>query len=135
MGDAVNLASRLEGTNKEYDTRVILGEGTWAQVKGQVTGRRLGAVRVKGKRKPVQIYELRGIGAPSAGDAQAIADFEAGLAAYEQRNWEVARAAFARALVTWPADPPARRYLEEVDAWQKNPPGPDWDGVYTASTK
>jgi adenylate cyclase len=67
MGDSVNLASRLEGTNKEYETRIIISEATYNHVKDQVVARRLGAVRVKGKRKPVRIFELRAMG-PAAGD-------------------------------------------------------------------
>ncbi|HEY6100999.1 MAG TPA: adenylate/guanylate cyclase domain-containing protein, partial [Anaeromyxobacter sp.] len=58
LGDAVNLASRLEGANKEYGTRVILGASTREEVKGAVVARELDLVRVKGKREPVQIYEL-----------------------------------------------------------------------------
>jgi adenylate cyclase len=135
MGDAVNLASRLESTNKEYDTRVILGAGTWAQVKGQVTGRRLGAVRVKGKREPAQIYELRAIGAPGPGDAEAIRAFEEALIAYSVQDWGTARAGFEKALAAWPNDGPSRRYLAEIELFEKTPPGPDWDGVYAASTK
>jgi adenylate cyclase len=135
MGDAVNLASRLEGTNKEYETRVILGEATYEQVKGQVVARRLGAVRVKGKHKPVDIYELRGIGPPAEADARAIAAFEAGLLAYAQQQWEPAATAFGHVQSLWPADPPSRRYLEEIERFKKNPPGPGWDGVYTATHK
>jgi adenylate cyclase len=135
MGDAVNLASRLEGTNKGYETRVILGEGTYQQVKGQVTARKLGAVRVKGKKKPVEIYELRGIGAPLEKDARAVAAFEAALVAYAAMQWATARASFEEVLTLWPNDPPSRRYLEELALFEKNPPGPGWDGVYTATTK
>ncbi|HVE85919.1 MAG TPA: adenylate/guanylate cyclase domain-containing protein, partial [Myxococcales bacterium] len=79
MGDSVNLASRLEGTNKEYETRVLMSEATYLQAKEHVTARRLGAVRVKGKRKPVRIYELRGMGQPSAEEAAVIQAFEAAV--------------------------------------------------------
>jgi adenylate cyclase len=53
-------------------------------------------VRVKGKKLPVGIYELRGIGAPSPADAAVIADFEAGIAAYRARNWDEAEARFKK---------------------------------------
>ena len=61
MGDNVNLASRLEGTNKQYYTEIIISENTYDMIKesGVVT-RELDDIRVKGKRKPVKIYELIG---------------------------------------------------------------------------
>jgi adenylate cyclase len=135
MGDAVNLGSRLEGTNKEYDTRIILGEGTWPLVKDHVITRRLGAVRVKGKRKPVKIYELRGLGRPEGKEAEAIAAFEKGLDDYVAQSWDAAEAAFKRALELWPDDTPSRRYLEEIGQLRQHPPGQGWDGVYTATHK
>lgn len=58
MGDNVNLGARLEGTNKQYSTTIILSEFTYAQVKDKVIARELDNIRVKGKNKPVLIYEL-----------------------------------------------------------------------------
>jgi adenylate cyclase len=135
MGDAVNLASRLEGTNKEYETRVIVGEGTYPHVKDQIILRRLGAVRVKGKRKPVRIYELRGVGKAQGVEAEAIAKMEEGLEAYVDQKWDVAEAAFKRVTEIWKDDAPARRYLDEIPQLKANPPGQGWDGVYTATHK
>ncbi|MBL8951409.1 MAG: adenylate/guanylate cyclase domain-containing protein [Myxococcaceae bacterium] len=135
MGDAVNLGSRLEGTNKEYDTQIILGEGTYPLVKDHVVTRRLGAVRVKGKRKPVKIYELRGIGQPAGREAEAIAAFEKGLDDYTAQSWDAAEASFKKVLELWPDDAPSRRYLEELVQLRQYPPGPGWDGVYTATHK
>ena len=62
LGDAVNLGSRLEGTNKEYDTQIIIAESTWVTAKDVMICRKLGGVRVKGKKLPVNIFELRGEG-------------------------------------------------------------------------
>jgi adenylate cyclase len=58
MGDNVNLGARLEGTNKGYYTTIIISEYTYAQVRDRVVARELDNIRVKGKNKPVQIYEL-----------------------------------------------------------------------------
>ena len=58
MGDNVNLGARLEGTNKQYSTTIIISEYTYAQVKDKVIARELDNIRVKGKNKPVLIYEL-----------------------------------------------------------------------------
>jgi adenylate cyclase len=58
IGDNVNLGARLEGTNKQYMTRIIISEHTYGQVKDNVVVRELDNIRVKGKNKPVLIYEL-----------------------------------------------------------------------------
>jgi adenylate cyclase len=58
MGDNVNLGARLEGTNKQYMSHIIMSESTYAQVKDKVIARELDNIRVKGKNKPVLIYEL-----------------------------------------------------------------------------
>ncbi|MBN1647542.1 MAG: CHASE2 domain-containing protein [Spirochaetales bacterium] len=58
MGDQVNLGARLEGTNKTYITRIIISEYTYGMVKDHVIVRELDNIRVKGKNKPVLIYEL-----------------------------------------------------------------------------
>lgn len=135
LGDAVNLGSRLEGTNKEYDTRIIISEWTRAAVPEGIVTRRLGAVRVKGKRVPVGIYELRGLGTPSEQDGKAIAAFEAGLVAWGARRFDDAKARFEEVLTHWPDDSPARDYLSEIDAFRDNPPSAEWDGVVSLKTK
>jgi adenylate cyclase len=58
IGDNVNLASRLEGLNKTYGTNVIISENTYKIVKDKFNTRELGVVKVKGKEKPIRIYEL-----------------------------------------------------------------------------
>ena len=135
MGDSVNLASRLEGTSKTYGVRLLISEATWLQAKDAIVARRLGAVRVKGKRVPVRIYELRGMGQPQGEDAQAIAAMEAALDAYTAQRFDEAKTHFQSLLAIWPDDPPARRYLEEIAVLETRPKDPEWDGVYTATTK
>lgn len=74
MGDNVNLGARLEGTNKQYGTNIIMSEFTYALVKDKVITRELDNIRVKGKNKPVLIYELidciEGLDVPAAGDGK-----------------------------------------------------------------
>lgn len=135
MGDAVNLASRLEGTNKDYGTRLMMSEATHAQVKDQVRARRLGAVRVKGKRKPVRIYELRGLGTAFGPEAEAIARFEAAVDLFAAQKFDEAMEGFRATLAAWPEDGPSLRYLEEIEVLKQRPPGPGWDGVYASMTK
>jgi adenylate cyclase len=135
LGDAVNLGSRLEGTNKEYETRIVISESTWAAVKDQVVARRLGAVRVKGRREPVRIYELRGLGAPTSADAPGLDAFERALRCWEARQFDAAPQAFSEVLAVWPDDRPTRLYLEALDAFADSPPPASWDGVITMTTK
>ncbi len=135
LGDAVNLGSRLEGTNKEYDTRIIISESTWQQVKDELVCRRLGAVRVKGKRLPVGIYELRGIGRASASEAPIIARFEEALALFSKQKFEEAGVKFREVLVAWPTDMTTRRYLAQLEVFKAQPPPSDWDGVASLTTK
>lgn len=135
LGDSVNLGSRLEGTNKEYETRIIISEWTRAAVKDGIVTRRLGAVRVKGKKVPVGIYELRGVGLPNEIDGKAIAAFEAALVAMTARQFDEASRRFAEVLSLWPSDGPAKNYLAEVEAFKASPPPPDWDGVVSLKTK
>jgi adenylate cyclase len=58
IGDNVNLASRLEGLNKTYGTNIIISENTYKLVKDTFKTKELGVVKVKGKEKPIRIYEL-----------------------------------------------------------------------------
>jgi adenylate cyclase len=135
MGDAVNLASRLEGLNKTYETRILISEATYAETRGHVTARRLGVVRVKGKREPTNLYELRAMGAPVGPDAEAIQAFEAGVERFLARDFAGAETHLRRVIALWPEDAPSLRYLEEINTLKWNRPGPEWDGVFTATTK
>jgi adenylate cyclase len=135
LGDAVNLASRLEGANKEYGTRILLGPATHELVKDAVVARELDLVRVKGKREPARIFELLAL-APAPPDLAApLAAFEGGLAAYRARRWDEAVALFREADRLRGGDPPSRTYLERCEAMRAAPPGPEWDGVFELRAK
>ncbi len=135
LGDSVNLASRLEGTNKEYDTKIIVAESTWAAVKDAMVCRRLGSVRVKGKRQPVSIFELRGEGQPAGDEKLAIETFDLALSAWVARRFDEAQTHFERVLTLWPNDYPSRKYLTEIETFKAQPPGPQWDGVSSLTSK
>jgi len=117
------------------DTRIIISEWTRGAVKEGIVTRRLGAVRVKGKKVPVGIFELRGIGTPNEVDSKAIAAFEAGLVAMTSRRFTDATARFTEVLALWPDDAPSRNYLEELERFVTDPPPSDWDGVLSLKTK
>jgi adenylate cyclase len=135
LGDAVNLASRLEGANKEYGTRIILGPSTHDDVKDAVVVRELDLVRVKGKREPVHIYELLAL-APGTPELAAFVErFRWGLSAYTAQRWDEAIARFREADALRGGDPTSRKYVERCEAMRREPPGPEWDGVFQMKTK
>ncbi len=136
MGDPVNLASRLEGANKNYHTGTMIGEDTFRQVAGKVVTRELDLLRVKGKGQPVRVYEL--LGRPGEVDAKRtriLASYEKGLECYRRRCWSEAIRHFQSAADLDPQDGPAQLYLERCHLYLVNPPEPDWDGVTTLTTK
>ena len=136
MGDSVNLGSRLEGLNKLYGTNIIISEMTYERVQGEILGRELALVRVKGKDQPVKIYELLSRRAKTLPEQKALAEeFQAALGEYRNRNWETARKIFQSILERYPEDGPGRLYVERCQTLEKTPPPEDWDGVYTMTTK
>ncbi|MDZ7385439.1 MAG: adenylate/guanylate cyclase domain-containing protein [candidate division KSB1 bacterium] len=131
IGDEVNLASRLEGANKFYQTTIIIGESTYRQVGSKAIVRELDVVRVVGKRKPVRIYELRGMDSVPWIEQDLIIDaYTRGLEAYRQRQWYQALKEFRRVLRYFPSDGPSRLYTKRCLDCIQNPPGEDWDFVH-----
>ncbi len=141
MGDQVNLGARLEGANKQYRTNILLSEYTYHEIhKGARLSpfivREIDLVRVKGKKEPVKIYELIGrTGRLDSDTLQRIELFEQGLAAYRMMDWDTAIEKFKHALSLKLDDIPAQLYIQRCRAYQIEPPSPDWDGVYTMTTK
>jgi adenylate cyclase len=135
LGDAVNLASRLEGANKEYGTRILVSQGTFERVKGSVVARQVDSVRVRGKREPVVVHELVGLAPAAPEEAAFLAEFGRGLEAWKGQRWDEAAARFQAADRLRGGDPCSRVYVARCDAMRLHPPGPGWDGVYEMKTK
>jgi adenylate cyclase len=135
MGDSVNLASRLEGINKEYGTNIILSEFTYEIVKDDFTCRQIDAVRVKGKKLPVRIFELICDRKDAPRWQEFTGRFETGLAKYREGLWDEAIAAFRGVLEIKPDDGPAQLYIDRCEALKENPPEGEWDGVFTMTKK
>jgi adenylate cyclase len=134
MGDAVNLGARLEGANKTYGTQVILADTTRSLVSNQVTVRSLDVVRVKGKRQPVQIFELLSVGEPPS-DWEMLPVYEEAIACYRARDWRGALERFERVAQQRPADGPTQLYLSRCRALIAVPPDLAWDGVSDLAIK
>ena len=130
LGDCVNLASRLEGVNKQYGTVIIVGEDTWKAVHSSFEGRELDWIRVKGRAAPLAIYELVSeLGQVSWAQRDLFQHYAEGLALYRAQRWSDAAAAFGKALQVDPADGPSRTLAARCATYQWRPPS-DWDGVY-----
>ncbi len=136
MGDAVNLASRLEGINKQYGTRIILSEMTYNEVKDTFICREVDWVRVKGKAQPVKIYELIAENkVPSVQVAEVLKWFQEGYTLYHKKAWSESLACFSKALDINPKDEVSRVYVERCQDYITTPPDQDWDGVFVMKTK
>lgn len=136
MGDAVNLGSRLEGINKEYGTNIIIGEMTFEQVKDEFYCRELDAVAVKGKAQPIRIFELLGeIGRVPESKLKIARGYARGLQAYKAQHWDEALRIFGAVKHHFPDDKPTQLFLKRVVELKKNPPPPDWNGVFVMKTK
>jgi adenylate cyclase len=130
IGDAVNLASRLEGLNKIYGTHILVSEFTAQRLDQKFLLRELDLVQVKGKGEAVALFELIGWKADQPARMAAGAGiFEQGVHAYRQRKWVAARRLFAETLALVPGDGPASLYLQRIQQMQAIPPGDDWNGV------
>ncbi|MBP7264513.1 MAG: adenylate/guanylate cyclase domain-containing protein [Spirochaetia bacterium] len=122
IADAVNTASRLEGVAKEFGLSVAASECVLADLPDPTLYRMrfIGKVRVKGKTKPVSVFDLYDGDMPQIRDRKdkARADFERGVEAYYERDFDQARERLEAADVILPGDGPTRRYLEDMLTWR-----------------
>jgi adenylate cyclase len=135
MGDSVNLASRLEGINKEYGTQVVISEFTYERVKDDFFCRELDAVRVKGKVRPVKIFELVSLRSDEDPRVDMIEPFAQALRHYRAQGWDRAEDKLNEVLSKIPEDMAAQLYLQRIANLREEPPGPNWDGVFTMKRK
>ncbi|MFH2107177.1 MAG: adenylate/guanylate cyclase domain-containing protein [Chrysiogenia bacterium] len=131
IGDAVNLASRLEGINKQYKTAVICGSMSAGMADERMVLRRLDRVRVKGKKIAEEIYEVVGERSrTAAAEVMGLARFDKGLQLYFSGDFAAALEIFTAAS----DDPPAQVFVQRCQYLLDNPPE-SWDGVWTFTEK
>ncbi len=138
IGDAVNLASRLEGLNKFYQTRIIISADTFRRVQDDFVARKLDRVAVKGKTRGVLIYELVSArGDIDSAQENFLQTYDRAMELYLSRSWAEARQEFAAAqeLSPRPRDYPSELLGARCEEFLRDPPGPDWNGVYTHKSK
>ncbi len=132
IGDAVNLAARLEGVNKIFGTYIIISESTWHYVKDTLLCRELDLITVKGKSEPTRIFELVGVTGEPKDEAKRplIDDYKAALALYRAQKWDEAEAIFSKLSNAPFGDKAATTMLERCAYYRRHPPPADWDGVH-----
>ncbi len=136
MGDTVNLASRLEGANKEYGGRILVSEATVSGASGEIEAREIDRVATLGQAKPQAVFEIMGRkGELTAAQMELRARFTDGLAAYRARRWEDARRGFEAGLLASPGDGPSMTFIQRIDRLIATPPGDDWDGSWYLERK
>ena len=141
MGDTVNLAARLESSAKQYGIYIQVANETYTSCKDKFTWRDLDFVRVMGKTEPAQVYELIAVaGKETEQDKTILKAYHEALELYRNQDWDKAKDAFKEAdnledMFPGRKTNPSRVYIPRCDHWKSNPPGDDWDGVWTLTSK
>ncbi len=128
MGDTVNLTHRLQEVNRYYGTRLIVSDETRALAGEGFVVRELDRVQVRGRTKPVTVYELVWT-APEEPIPLWLLSFQKARSFYLERDWRQAAIFFEEVLRLKPADGPATLYLRRCWRYLATPPPPDWEGV------
>jgi adenylate cyclase len=123
IGDAVNIASRLEGASKEYGTEIIIGEETRRLAGPGIHVRELDRLTVYGRTGGLQIYELLAMAETGSAAPHWVTLYEAGLADYRARNFAAAMDCFQQAMI------------ERCRQFLKTPPGEDWQATNAMQVK
>jgi len=135
LGDAVNLASRLEGAAKQYGVEIVISEYTRALVP-EYACRELDRVRVKGRTQPVAMFEPLGLTEDLDAEQNAeLTEYDEVLRAYRRQDWNRAEAGFQRLRERQPNHRLYALYLERLATLRAGPPLVDWDGVFNLETK
>jgi adenylate cyclase len=136
IGDTVNLASRLEGVNKEYGSQMLISEETWKMAQDAIEARELDCIQVAGKSEPVRIFELLERKGRLNDKVASLRDhFAKGLASYRSQSWDLAEAQFNECLKINTADRPSKLFIARIQHFREHPPPPDWNGVWRFQEK
>ncbi len=135
MGDAVNIASRLEGITKQYGADIIVGDGTRKLITGFVL-RELDRVRVKGKDEPVTIFEPLGLdGQVDQARQDEIKTWNQALRLYRRQDWDGAEVPLLNLRKMAPDSELYELFIERIAHHRAQPPGTGWDGAWTFESK
>ncbi|MBF0451348.1 MAG: hypothetical protein HQK75_11650 [Candidatus Magnetomorum sp.] len=138
IGDAVNLASRLEAICKMYGVEIVISEFTYALVKDKMIARLLDCVSVKGKKQGVYIYELVAEQGDETTDypMEFIETYESAVRLYLDKKWDDATETFKQAAeIVGGTNPSCTLFVDRCAIFKENPPPEDWDGAFVMTTK
>jgi adenylate cyclase len=137
IGDGVNLSSRLEGVTKEYGCDIVISEYTYSLCRDKIWVRELDRTQVKGKRQPVNLYELidRRDHPLDSDTKDFLALYAEARNAYTAMDFGEALALFNQAKRLRPNDKAVAVHISRAQQYQQQPPPPDWDGVHVMTTK
>jgi adenylate cyclase len=137
IGDAVNAASRLEGMTKEFHTDLAIGESVADLLDDSFLTRRLGRIQLKGKKKPMMVYEVLGRRSKrdTAWTDEDLALYHAAFERFLARDFVPAAEGFVQCAERHPKDSCVQRYLQAARDFNLTPPTEDWDGRVVMETK
>jgi len=141
MGDNVNTAARLESSAKQYGVYIQIANSTYEPVKDRMVVRDLDNVRVMGKNEPVKVWELISeVGKEPEKYKKILPAYHEALDLYKNQEWEKAIEAFKASdsledMFSGRKTNPSRIYIPRCEHFMANPPGDDWDGVWTLTSK
>ena len=137
IGDSVNLASRLEGTTKEYGVGILISEAVEAFVRPYFHLQTVDSIVVKGRTKPVMTYTVLGLKEETlpARQVDYLEKFEAAMRLYRSESFREARKGFMSCLELYPDDKLAKTFKERSEEFALSPPPQPWDGSYTMTRK
>jgi len=136
MGNAVNLAARLEGVNKQYGSWILATDETINTAGPSIIGRKFDRVRVVGINTPVQLWEIIGLREEAGTETMAMLEaFSAAHELFEARDYASAEKAFGELTVRWPEDGPSAAYRKRSQNFIQKAPSDTWDGVFNLTEK
>lgn len=137
IGDGVNLAARLESGSKQYGARILISESTLKKLRSTYRVREVDFVIVQGKTQPVAVYEVMDFYSKDSFPnlRETLDHYKSGLEQYRDARFESAISAFNKALEQNPKDKLSQLYIDRCQHYMATPPGPNWDGVWTMTSK
>lgn len=136
FGDEVTIASRLEGVNKFFGTRILVSEDVYRQAGSEIVGRPVGQVRMPGRENSMRLFELLARnGALQAAWAAALPIFVKALDCFYARRFEDAWSGFDQVLKHLPEDGPSKLFSRAAEDYTQRPPPEDWDGVFNITSQ
>lgn len=136
IGDTVNLASRLEGVNKFYDTNIIISNDTYNLIKNEFITRHLDKIIVKGKTSWISIHELIGIKGETGKKIIEFTEiYNSAISLFYKREWKNAIPVFEDALKIKPGDRQTGRMISHCKTYIQTPPSDRWEGIAKLNSK